>query len=196
KMKELQKKKAEADLTVAPLKAKLACLVRKCHERNSMITQLVRKLHRHGTMDSVLSEQAKDLVNDTVLADYLSTFTPAHDQKVKPYKFPTVQRWGRRVDAEGCEWVWGNCLGGLGPLALQGAVLPHSTWTVSPCRALAPPWRATAAIPHRIPATLQGHNSPPLPAPQPHTGPTSTPCNSIGSGLLRTHCYQPCHGSE
>ncbi|XP_019381360.1 PREDICTED: uncharacterized protein C4orf50 homolog [Gavialis gangeticus] len=81
KTEELQKKKTEADLTVAPLKAKLACLVRKCHERNSLITRLVRKLHRPGTMDSVLSEEAKDLVNDTVLADYLFTFTPAHDQK-------------------------------------------------------------------------------------------------------------------
>ncbi|KYO45733.1 hypothetical protein Y1Q_0021393 [Alligator mississippiensis] len=81
KTEELQKKKTEADLTVAPLKAKLACLVRKCHERNSLITQLARKLHRHGAMDSVLSEEAKDLVNDTVLADYLFTFTPANNQK-------------------------------------------------------------------------------------------------------------------
>ncbi|XP_043368400.1 janus kinase and microtubule-interacting protein 1 isoform X3 [Dermochelys coriacea] len=75
KTEELQKRKTEADLTVAPLKAKLSCLVRKCHERNSLITQLVREFHRHGIMDSIFNEEAKNLVNDMALAEYTTTFT-------------------------------------------------------------------------------------------------------------------------
>ncbi|CAM4663109.1 unnamed protein product [Lepidochelys kempii] len=79
---ELQKRKTEADLTVAPLKAKLSCLVRKCHERNSLITQLLREFHRHGIMDSIFSEEAKNLVNDMVLAEYTTTFTSVRNREL------------------------------------------------------------------------------------------------------------------
>ncbi|EMP32853.1 Janus kinase and microtubule-interacting protein 1 [Chelonia mydas] len=83
KTEELQKRKTEADLTIAPLKAKLSCLVRKCHERNSLITQLVREFHRHGITDSIFNEEAKNLVNDMALAEYTTTFTSVRNRE--PY---------------------------------------------------------------------------------------------------------------
>ncbi|XP_043368401.1 janus kinase and microtubule-interacting protein 1 isoform X4 [Dermochelys coriacea] len=85
KTEELQKRKTEADLTVAPLKAKLSCLVRKCHERNSLITQLVREFHRHGIMDSIFNEEAKNLVNDMALAEYTTTFTSVCNREIPSF---------------------------------------------------------------------------------------------------------------
>lgn len=68
----------------------MACLVRKCHERNSLITRLVRELHRHGIMDSIVSEEAKNLVNDMALAEYTTTFTSVCNREVSAYKFTII----------------------------------------------------------------------------------------------------------
>ncbi|CAM5109644.1 unnamed protein product, partial [Eretmochelys imbricata] len=93
---ELQKRKTEADLTVAPLKAKLSCLVRKCHERNSLITQLVREFHRHGIMDSIFSEEAKNLVNDMALAEYTTTFTSVRNRERQSPQFAMPEKTAHR----------------------------------------------------------------------------------------------------
>ncbi|XP_008564546.1 PREDICTED: uncharacterized protein C4orf50 homolog isoform X1 [Galeopterus variegatus] len=71
---ELQKKLHEAKLAVAPLKAKLASLVRKCRERNCLIAHLLQELHRHGSANLLLSELAQNMVNDVALAEYAATF--------------------------------------------------------------------------------------------------------------------------
>ncbi|XP_075786871.1 uncharacterized protein C4orf50 homolog isoform X1 [Pelodiscus sinensis] len=96
KTEELQKRKIEADLTVAPLKAKLACLVRKCHERNSLITRLVREFNRHGVMDSIFSEEAKNLVNDMALAEYSAAFTSVCNQERRPQEFVMSEKTADR----------------------------------------------------------------------------------------------------
>ncbi|XP_061848913.1 golgin subfamily A member 4 isoform X2 [Colius striatus] len=84
KEKELQKRKSEMKLTLAPLKAKLACLTRKCQERNSFITRMHGEFHRRGINNSAFDEEVKKLVNDVVLAEYIITFTPMHDQQMLP----------------------------------------------------------------------------------------------------------------
>nr|XP_048704868.1 uncharacterized protein C4orf50 homolog isoform X5 [Caretta caretta] len=96
KTEELQKRKTEADLTVAPLKAKLSCLVRKCHERNSLITQLVREFHRHGIMDSIFSEEAKNLVNDMALAEHTTTFTSVRNRERQSPQFAMPEKTAHR----------------------------------------------------------------------------------------------------
>ncbi|XP_041128267.1 centromere-associated protein E-like [Polyodon spathula] len=75
---ELERKKTEAGLDMALLKAKLACIVQKCHDRNSLIIQMVRMLRRHGVIDLSLIEEAEDLVNDTALFEYSRDFSAAH----------------------------------------------------------------------------------------------------------------------
>ncbi|XP_070994333.1 uncharacterized protein C4orf50-like [Oncorhynchus clarkii lewisi] len=69
-------RKSQTDLDIAPLKAKLSCLVVKCQQRNSLLVQLMRALRRYGCLDYNLTQEAEDLLNDTVLQDYASTFTP------------------------------------------------------------------------------------------------------------------------
>ncbi|KAG6935839.1 chromosome 4 orf 50, partial [Chelydra serpentina] len=93
---ELQKRKTEADLTVAPLKAKLACLVQKCHERNSLISQLVREFHRHGIMDSIFDEEASNLVNDMALAEYTTTFTSVRNRERRSQEFVMSEKTAHR----------------------------------------------------------------------------------------------------
>ncbi|KAM7168745.1 uncharacterized protein C4orf50 homolog isoform 2-T2 [Macrochelys suwanniensis] len=96
KAEELQKRKTEADLTVAPLKAKLACLVQKCHERNSLISQLVREFHRHGIMDSIFNEEASNLVNDMALAEYTTTFTSVRNRERRSQEFVMSEKTAHR----------------------------------------------------------------------------------------------------
>ncbi|XP_031645823.1 centromere-associated protein E isoform X6 [Oncorhynchus kisutch] len=69
-------RKSQTDLDIAPLKAKLSCLVVKCQQRNSLLVQLMRALRRYGCLDYNLTQEAEDLLNDTALQDYASTFTP------------------------------------------------------------------------------------------------------------------------
>ncbi|KAM4811057.1 uncharacterized protein C4orf50 homolog [Urocitellus parryii] len=74
KLEELQRKQHEADVAVAPLKAKLASLVHKCLRRNHLITRLLRELGRHGPVDLLLSEMAQNMVHDVALSEYAAAF--------------------------------------------------------------------------------------------------------------------------
>ncbi|XP_066404723.1 janus kinase and microtubule-interacting protein 1 isoform X1 [Molothrus aeneus] len=80
KEKELQKRKSEVKLTLAPLKAKLACLTQKCQERNSFIRRMHDEFHRQGFINSAFDEEMKSLVNDMTLAEYMAAFTPMCNQ--------------------------------------------------------------------------------------------------------------------
>nr|XP_030126565.3 uncharacterized protein C4orf50 homolog isoform X2 [Taeniopygia guttata] len=84
KEKELQKRKSEVKLTLAPLKAKLACLTQKCQERNSFIRRMHDEFHRQGFINSAFDEEMKNLVNDITLAEYMVAFTPLCDQEMLP----------------------------------------------------------------------------------------------------------------
>nr|XP_040148611.1 uncharacterized protein C4orf50 homolog isoform X7 [Ictidomys tridecemlineatus] len=74
KLEELQRKQHEADVAVAPLKAKLASLVHKCLRRNHLITRLLQELGRHGPVDLLLSEMAQNMVHDVALSEYAAAF--------------------------------------------------------------------------------------------------------------------------
>ncbi|XP_076966315.1 uncharacterized protein C4orf50 homolog [Callospermophilus lateralis] len=74
KLEELQRKQHEANVAVAPLKAKLASLVHKCLRRNHLITRLLRELGRHGPVDLLLSEMAQNMVHDVALSEYAAAF--------------------------------------------------------------------------------------------------------------------------
>ncbi|XP_048452432.1 restin homolog isoform X11 [Rhincodon typus] len=78
---ELGRKKTEAELLIAPLKAKLSCLIQKCHRRNSLIIQLVRELYRHGFTNTGLIEEAEDMLNDTAILEYTRTFLSLGNQQ-------------------------------------------------------------------------------------------------------------------
>uniref|UniRef100_A0A8B9SPM3 Uncharacterized protein n=1 Tax=Anas platyrhynchos TaxID=8839 RepID=A0A8B9SPM3_ANAPL len=82
KTKELQKRKSDVKLMLAPLKAKLACLTQKCQERNSFITRMHGELHQRGFKNSAFDQEVKRLVNDMALAEYTATFTPTCNQEV------------------------------------------------------------------------------------------------------------------
>ncbi|KAJ8015345.1 hypothetical protein DPEC_G00025150 [Dallia pectoralis] len=77
----LLRQRSQTDLGVAPLKAKLSVLVRKCQQRNSVLVQLMQALRQYGHLDYRLTQEAEDLLNDLALQDYLSTFTPAATQQ-------------------------------------------------------------------------------------------------------------------
>ncbi|XP_017680004.1 PREDICTED: uncharacterized protein C4orf50 homolog isoform X4 [Lepidothrix coronata] len=81
KEKELEKRKSEVKLTLAPLKAKLACLTRKCRERNSFIMRMHGEFHRNGIINFAFDEEVKNLVNDITLTEYTAAFTPMCDQE-------------------------------------------------------------------------------------------------------------------
>ncbi|XP_045887270.1 rootletin-like isoform X1 [Micropterus dolomieu] len=72
----LLKKKSQNDLEIAPLKAKLSCLVVKCQERNSLLFQMMKAMHRRGCVDSTLTQQVEQLLSDAALQDYAAAFTP------------------------------------------------------------------------------------------------------------------------
>ncbi|XP_053922424.1 uncharacterized protein C4orf50 homolog isoform X3 [Cuculus canorus] len=100
KEKELQKRKSEAELMLAPLKAKLACLTRMCQERNSFITRMLGEFHRRGIINSAFDEEVKNLVNDMVLAEYSVTFTPMCDQEMQSSSTKISQANGQPEDHE------------------------------------------------------------------------------------------------
>ncbi|XP_067900345.1 putative leucine-rich repeat-containing protein DDB_G0290503 isoform X2 [Heterodontus francisci] len=78
---ELQREKREAELLIAPLKAKLSCLIQKCHSRNSLIIQLMRELYQHGITNTGLIEEAEDMLNDTAIVEYTRTFLSSHNHQ-------------------------------------------------------------------------------------------------------------------
>ncbi|KAM4854997.1 LOW QUALITY PROTEIN: uncharacterized protein C4orf50 homolog [Thomomys bottae] len=99
-LEELQKEQRDAQLATSPLKAKLASLVRKCMERNRLITCLLRELGRHGPLSRPLSELAHGMVHDVALAEYAATFlAPAG---LEPSAWPRFQMsLGLDVSGEG-----------------------------------------------------------------------------------------------
>ncbi|XP_018535418.1 uncharacterized protein LOC108885530 isoform X2 [Lates calcarifer] len=72
----LLKKRSQTDLDIAPLKAKLSCLVAKCQERNNLLVQMMKAMHRHRCVDATLTQQVEELLSDAALQDYTSAFTP------------------------------------------------------------------------------------------------------------------------
>ncbi|XP_042349817.1 early endosome antigen 1-like [Plectropomus leopardus] len=72
----LLKKRSQNDLDIAPLKAKLSCLVLKCQERNSLLVQMKKAMHKQGCVDSTLTQQVEQLLSDVALQDYAAAFTP------------------------------------------------------------------------------------------------------------------------
>ncbi|XP_041320047.1 uncharacterized protein C4orf50 homolog isoform X2 [Pyrgilauda ruficollis] len=98
KEKELQKRKSEVKLTLAPLKAKLACLTQKCQERNSFIRRMHDEFHRQGFINSAFDEEMKNLVNDMTLAEYTVAFTPMCDQEKLPSSTDVSQANGQPED--------------------------------------------------------------------------------------------------
>ncbi|KAM6132413.1 LOW QUALITY PROTEIN: uncharacterized protein C4orf50 homolog [Pterocles gutturalis] len=100
KEKELQKKKSEVKLMLAPLKAKLACLTRKCQERNNFIIRMLGEFHKQGIINSAFDEEVKNLVNDMVLAEYTVAFTPMCDREVLSSSTDITQANGQPQDHE------------------------------------------------------------------------------------------------
>ncbi|XP_078116729.1 uncharacterized protein LOC144524392 isoform X2 [Sander vitreus] len=81
----LLKKRSQTDLEIAPLKAKLSCLVVKCQERNSLLVQMMKAMHRRGCVDSTLTQQVEQLLSDAALQDYTAAFTPGSSGKTWDY---------------------------------------------------------------------------------------------------------------
>ncbi|XP_035525701.1 trichohyalin-like [Morone saxatilis] len=79
----LLRKRSQNDLDIAPLKAKLSCLVVKCQERNNLLVQMMKAMHRQGNLDSILTQQVEQLLSDTALQDYTAAFTPGSNVKTR-----------------------------------------------------------------------------------------------------------------
>ncbi|XP_021251190.1 uncharacterized protein C4orf50 homolog [Numida meleagris] len=142
KTKELQKRKSEVMLTLAPLKAKLACLTRKCQERNSFITRMHDEFHRQGFNNSVFDEEVKSLVNDITLAEYTAGFTTC-DQEMLPSSTDISEASGQSEDHEAFVRVSGMS-GSIPANSLQEADGIHSShitpnmYTSSPVKLTSP----------------------------------------------------------
>ncbi|KAM4555853.1 uncharacterized protein jakmip1 isoform 2-T4 [Odontesthes bonariensis] len=72
----LLKRKSLKDLDVAPLRAKLSCLVVKCQERNGLLAQMMKAMHGRGCVDPQLTQRVEHLLRDAVLQDYTAAFAP------------------------------------------------------------------------------------------------------------------------
>ncbi|CAJ1058662.1 trichohyalin-like [Xyrichtys novacula] len=76
KYDDLLRKRSQLDLEIAPLKAKLSCLVLKCQQRNSLLVQMMKTMSRQGHVDPTLIQQVEEVLSDTVIQDYSAAFTP------------------------------------------------------------------------------------------------------------------------
>ncbi|XP_027498439.1 uncharacterized protein C4orf50 homolog isoform X2 [Corapipo altera] len=130
KEKELEKRKSDVKLTLAPLKAKLACLTRKCQERNSFIMRMHSEFHRHGIINSAFDEEVKNLVNDITLTDYVAAFTPMCDQETLPSSTDISQANGQPEDCETAAKVNGMT-GSIPANSQQEADSTHSSHITS-----------------------------------------------------------------
>ncbi|XP_029368754.1 uncharacterized protein LOC115050140 isoform X2 [Echeneis naucrates] len=81
----LLKGRSQTDLDLAPLKAKLSCLVVKCQERNSLLVQMMKTMQIHGCADSTLKQRVDQLLSDVVLQDYTAVFTPGSAAKTEAF---------------------------------------------------------------------------------------------------------------
>ncbi|XP_032540900.1 uncharacterized protein C4orf50 homolog isoform X2 [Chiroxiphia lanceolata] len=130
KEKELEKRKSDVKLTLAPLKAKLACLTRKCQERNSFIMRMHSEFHRHGIINSTFDEEVKNLVNDITLTEYTAAFTPMCDQEILPSSTDISQANGQPEDRETAAKVNGMT-GSIPANSQQEADSTHSSHITS-----------------------------------------------------------------
>ncbi|XP_039976514.1 plectin-like [Xiphias gladius] len=81
----LLKKRSQRDLDIAPLKAKLSCLVVKCQERNHFLVQMMKAMRRQGCVDFTLTQQVEQLLSDAALQDYTAAFTQGSIVKTGDY---------------------------------------------------------------------------------------------------------------
>ncbi|XP_017680001.1 PREDICTED: uncharacterized protein C4orf50 homolog isoform X2 [Lepidothrix coronata] len=130
KEKELEKRKSEVKLTLAPLKAKLACLTRKCRERNSFIMRMHGEFHRNGIINFAFDEEVKNLVNDITLTEYTAAFTPMCDQEILPSSTDISQANGQPEDHETAARVNGMT-GSIPANSQQEADSTHSSHITS-----------------------------------------------------------------
>ncbi|XP_017283775.1 golgin subfamily B member 1 [Kryptolebias marmoratus] len=72
----LLKRKSQTDLDIAPLKAKLSCLVVKCQERNCLLVEMMKSLRKQSCLDPELTQRVKHLLRDAALQEYAAAFTP------------------------------------------------------------------------------------------------------------------------
>ncbi|CAN8208131.1 unnamed protein product [Coccothraustes coccothraustes] len=151
KEKELQKRKSEVKLTLAPLKAKLACLTQKCQERNSFIRRMHDEFHRQGFINSALDEEMKSLVNDMTLAEYMAAFMPVCDQEMLLSSTDVLQANGQPEDHVACAKGKG-VTGSVSADSQPGMGGPHSApLTPNVCAGSS----VTVASPERITALHQ-----------------------------------------
>ncbi|OXB72873.1 UNVERIFIED_CONTAM: hypothetical protein H355_005263, partial [Colinus virginianus] len=138
KKKEVQKRKSEAMLILAPLKAKLACLTRKCQERNSFITRMHGDFHRRGFNSSIFDEEVKSLVNDIALEEYTAAFTATCNQEMLPSSTEISEASGQSEYHEAFDRVSGM-LGSIPANSLQEADGIH-------CSHIAPDMYASSPV--------------------------------------------------
>ncbi|XP_015248953.1 PREDICTED: janus kinase and microtubule-interacting protein 1 isoform X2 [Cyprinodon variegatus] len=81
----LLKRKGQTDLDVAPLKAKLSCLVVKCQERNSLLAEMMKSMHRRGCLEPRLTQQAEHLLSDAALQEYTAAFSPKSKSQLNDF---------------------------------------------------------------------------------------------------------------
>ncbi|XP_028272297.1 early endosome antigen 1-like isoform X2 [Parambassis ranga] len=81
----LLKRKSQTDLDVAPFKAKLSCLVVKCHERNRLLDQMMKAMHRQGWAEPELTQQVEHVLSDAAVQDYTAAFSPGSITKTQGY---------------------------------------------------------------------------------------------------------------
>lgn len=78
----------------------MACLTRKCQERNSFITRMHSEFHQRGFKNSTFDEEVKRLVNDMALAEYAATFAPMCNQELLPSSTDISEASGQSEDHE------------------------------------------------------------------------------------------------
>ncbi|XP_051474265.1 uncharacterized protein C4orf50 homolog [Apus apus] len=120
KEKELQKRESETKLMLAPLKAKLACLIQKCQERNSFIARMYAEFQNRGVVHSAFDEEVKNLVNDMALAEYTVAFTSIYEQEILPSSTDISKANGQPEGHETC--IKGNGMSELIPANSQQEV--------------------------------------------------------------------------
>ncbi|KAK5864798.1 hypothetical protein PBY51_016011 [Eleginops maclovinus] len=96
---ELLKKRSHTDLEIAPLRAKLSCLVVKCQERNGLLIQMMKDMSRRGCADSTLTLQVEHLLSDAALLDYTAAFTPGSNVKTRDYSAGERVSLSRRLSS-------------------------------------------------------------------------------------------------
>ncbi|XP_061408670.1 LOW QUALITY PROTEIN: nucleoprotein TPR-like [Lethenteron reissneri] len=80
----LQQKRIEAELAVAPLKARLANVVGKCGARGALLCRLVEELRALGVAGSPLVQEAEEALHDATMDDYLLEYLPRSGSKGDP----------------------------------------------------------------------------------------------------------------